>query len=177
LFRKKPPRFGNGGFSKIKKCGAGYLAQSSLDFDPAFFSFILVRTILIVDDEESILGLMKKALTAADCTILTARSSDEAFQVSRYYRERIHLLVTDIKMDPYMSGSELAQCMRQLAGNKGAVRIGLCAGRRGPGRSGNGGSRFPRQAIQSRRLAFENAAHGRASHGLKETNVSGFNPG
>ena len=69
---------------------------------------------MVVDDEEPILGLIKGILSAPDCTILTARSSDEAFQASRQYREQIHLLVTDIKMDPFMSGAELAQCMRQL---------------------------------------------------------------
>jgi len=76
--------------------------------------FDRVKTILVVDDEESILKLMRLSLSSPGCVVLTAQSSDEAFESSRQYREQIHLLVTDIKMDPYMSGAELAQCMRQL---------------------------------------------------------------
>lgn len=88
--------------------------RRELDSTPEYCSFLIVKTILVVDDELPILELIRLALSTASCTILIASSSDEAFQASRQYREEIHLLVTDIKMDPYMRGEELAQCMRQL---------------------------------------------------------------
>lgn len=71
-------------------------------------------TVLVVDDEPAILDLISAALGAAGYTVLKARNSDHALDISAAQVEDIHLLVTDVKMDPAMTGYQLAQCLRLM---------------------------------------------------------------
>jgi two-component system cell cycle sensor histidine kinase/response regulator CckA len=71
-------------------------------------------TVLVVDDDRSIVDLVSDLLQAAGYTILRAHDSDGALDVSAGYNDEIDLLVTDVKMDPYMTGFQLAQCLRLM---------------------------------------------------------------
>jgi two-component system, cell cycle sensor histidine kinase and response regulator CckA len=65
------------------------------------------ETVLVVEDERSILNLAEKILRDLGYTVLTANSSDEAMSIVEQHEGRIHLLVTDVVM-PEMSGRDLA---------------------------------------------------------------------
>lgn len=69
-------------------------------------------TILIVDDEPSIVDMASKILEKSGYRVLKAQHSDEALILLDGFRETVHLLLTDVKMDPYMTGCELAKCVR-----------------------------------------------------------------
>ncbi len=71
-------------------------------------------TVLVADDEEAVLDLISGALREAGYRVLKARHSDEAPDISAATKEEIPLLVTDVKMDPYMTGFQLAQCLRLM---------------------------------------------------------------
>jgi two-component system, cell cycle sensor histidine kinase and response regulator CckA len=72
------------------------------------------KTILIVDDEDAIRNLAALVLEAEGYRVLKARHSDEALLLMDSHRETINLLLTDVRMDPYLNGCELAKCMRLL---------------------------------------------------------------
>ena len=65
------------------------------------------ETILVVDDEESIVNLAKLILETEGYTVLTATFGEEALRVIAGYTKTIHLLLTDVVI-PGMSGPELA---------------------------------------------------------------------
>ena len=71
-------------------------------------------TVLVVDDDSAVLGLVSGALREAGYRVLQARHSDEALDISAATKEEIPLLVTDVKMDPYMTVFQLAQCLRLM---------------------------------------------------------------
>jgi two-component system cell cycle sensor histidine kinase/response regulator CckA len=71
-------------------------------------------TIMVVDDDEAVLNLVSGILENAGYKVLKARHSDEALDISSVYKEEIDLLVTDVKMDPFMTGFQLAQCLRLM---------------------------------------------------------------
>jgi two-component system, cell cycle sensor histidine kinase and response regulator CckA len=71
-------------------------------------------TILVVDDEKSIRDLVAMILEGAGYHVLLAEHSDEALIQLEEYSKTVHLLLTDLKMDPYMDGCELAKCIRLL---------------------------------------------------------------
>ncbi len=71
-------------------------------------------TLLIVDDEPSMLELLSLMLEAEGYHVLKAKNSDEALDISSAYHGEIKLLITDVKMDPAMTGYELAQCLRLM---------------------------------------------------------------
>ncbi|MGA2477663.1 MAG: PAS domain S-box protein [Spirochaetia bacterium] len=64
------------------------------------------ETVLLVDDEEALLGLGKMLLEDRGYTALTARSPIQAIQLAEQYSGVIDLLLTDVVM-PGMSGREL----------------------------------------------------------------------
>lgn len=72
------------------------------------------KTILVVDDEDSIRNLAALVLEAEGYRVLKARHSDEALLLMDTHRDAINLLLTDVRMDPYLNGCELAKCMRLL---------------------------------------------------------------
>jgi FixJ family two-component response regulator len=71
-------------------------------------------TVLVVDDDESIVNLVSGILDGAGFRVLKAKHSDEALDISAVYKDEIDLLVTDVKMDPFMTGFQLAQCLRLM---------------------------------------------------------------
>ena len=71
------------------------------------------EVILLVEDEESILKLVKKILSERGYTLLTAKSPSEALLSAREGGEHIDLLITDVVM-PEMNGKELADRLGTL---------------------------------------------------------------
>lgn len=64
-------------------------------------------TILVVDDEESVLSLVRTMLWRAGFTVLEALGAEEALRVASEHAGAIHLLVSDVLM-PDTNGYELA---------------------------------------------------------------------
>ena len=66
------------------------------------------ETVLLVEDESSILNMVSLILTQQGYTVLAANTPDKALQLAREYNGEIHLLMTDVVM-PEMNGSDLAK--------------------------------------------------------------------
>ncbi|MBW7865219.1 MAG: PAS domain S-box protein [Candidatus Hydrogenedentes bacterium] len=65
-----------------------------------------VETILMVEDEESLLALAQRVLSRLGYTVLAANSPGQALELAAGHPGQIHLLATDVVM-PEMSGREL----------------------------------------------------------------------
>jgi two-component system, cell cycle sensor histidine kinase and response regulator CckA len=68
-------------------------------------------TVLLVEDEEAVRGLVREILVRAGYRVLVAGDGIEALALSREFAEPIHLLLTDVIM-PGMDGRELAERMK-----------------------------------------------------------------
>jgi CheY-like chemotaxis protein len=82
------------------------------------------ETILLVEDEEVVRNLSRRALQSAGYTVLVARHGPEAILLAGQHDGPIHLLATDLVM-PRMSGLEVAS---QLAQSRPDMRILLMSG-------------------------------------------------
>ena len=71
------------------------------------------ETILIVEDEVSILELAKRILGGLGYTVLIARLPSQALHLAEEYSSEIHLLITDVVM-PEMNGKELSNRLRTV---------------------------------------------------------------
>ncbi len=71
------------------------------------------ETVLLVEDEEGLRGLIRDVLTGMHYRVLVASGPEEALAISRQHRGPVHLLLTDVVM-PGMSGPDLAKrlCLR-----------------------------------------------------------------
>lgn len=65
------------------------------------------ETVLVVEDEEAILGICRNILHQLGYTVLTAHSPGEAIRMVEEHTGLIHLLITDVVM-PEMNGRDLA---------------------------------------------------------------------
>ena len=74
------------------------------------------ETILLVEDEPSVLDLAHRTLQQLGYNVLPCASPDEALRIFRQYQDRIELLVTDVMM-PGMNGKELAGRITALSPN------------------------------------------------------------
>ncbi len=72
-----------------------------------------VETILLVEDEGSILDVGKVVLERFGYTVLTALSPKEALNIARSFDDPIHLLITDVVM-PEMNGKELQTHLEKI---------------------------------------------------------------
>jgi two-component system, cell cycle sensor histidine kinase and response regulator CckA len=68
------------------------------------------ETILLVEDEEAVRGLLYEVLTENGYNVLKAASGAEALRVSRAHRGSLDLLLTDVVM-PGMGGREVATAL------------------------------------------------------------------
>jgi CheY-like chemotaxis protein len=66
------------------------------------------ETILLVEDDRSVLRMTTKMLERLGYTVLTADTPGKAIQLAKEYSEQISLLMTDVIM-PGMNGLELSQ--------------------------------------------------------------------
>jgi PAS domain S-box-containing protein len=71
------------------------------------------ETILLVEDDESMLGLSKRMLEGLGYTVLAANNPKEAIGLVEQRAEDIEMLVTDVVM-PDMSGRELATRIHEI---------------------------------------------------------------
>ena len=82
------------------------------------------ETILIVEDEPSVLSLVRDALTIHGYTVLTAGNPNEALALSGRQEGPIDLLLTDIIL-PQMKGNELYE---RLAARRPGLRVLFMSG-------------------------------------------------
>ena len=69
-------------------------------------------TILVVDDEPTVLETVRDGLTAHGYQVLTAGSGEEALQVAQAHQGVIALALVDVVM-PVMGGPDVAQRLHQ----------------------------------------------------------------
>lgn len=69
------------------------------------------RTVLIVDDNRTVLETLKRLLTSGGYTVLTAESGEEALLLARSRGDAIDCYLVDVSM-PQMSGPELFDLIR-----------------------------------------------------------------
>lgn len=81
-------------------------------------------TILLVEDEELIRGLVQRMLTELGYKVLAASGGEEAIRIFEEYAGEIHLLLTDIVM-PKMNGIQLWQ---ELLSRRPKLRCLLMSG-------------------------------------------------
>lgn len=82
------------------------------------------ETLLVVDDEESILRLIGDTLEPMGYTVLTASDAEEAVNIGKDPQRRIDLLLTDVIMAK-MNGKELANALKPCSPE---WRSSLCPG-------------------------------------------------
>jgi len=70
-------------------------------------------TVLLVDDDSSVLALVHRMLEQLGFVVLVASDGEAALGICRQYRHPIALLLTDMEMSG-MSGFELAESVLQL---------------------------------------------------------------
>jgi PAS domain S-box-containing protein len=71
------------------------------------------ETVLVVEDESSLLDITINMLTEAGYTVLSAHGPFAAIQQAEKYKGPIHLLLTDIVM-PKMNGVELSEYLKNI---------------------------------------------------------------
>jgi signal transduction histidine kinase/CheY-like chemotaxis protein len=82
------------------------------------------ETVLVVEDEEAVLTLSRRALETQGYTVLAASGGADAVRIAERHGGTIHLLLTDVVM-PGMSGRELAA---QLAARRPGLRVVYMSG-------------------------------------------------
>jgi len=71
------------------------------------------ETVLVVEDDDTVLNLVQRTLTKQGYKVLMAVTSHLALQICEQYPDPIHLLLTDVIM-PDMGGKELVECIQKL---------------------------------------------------------------
>lgn len=70
-------------------------------------------TILLVDDDKVLRGLLEKVLVESGYGVLSAANAVQALQLANLHDDRIDLLLSDMRM-PDMDGPELAAEFRRI---------------------------------------------------------------
>jgi CheY-like chemotaxis protein len=83
------------------------------------------ETILLVEDEEMVRGLVKTLLTLNGYRVLTARNGAEAIRVADEHSGRIDLLLTDVVMPGGMGGRDVAE---RLAPGRPGLKVIFMSG-------------------------------------------------
>jgi two-component system, cell cycle sensor histidine kinase and response regulator CckA len=83
-----------------------------------------METVLVVDDEPTVLNLCRRMLEVGGYRVLTAGGGNEALQLLQSNTQQIDLALIDVIM-PAMNGIELANLLRQASPG---IRIVLMSG-------------------------------------------------
>jgi two-component system cell cycle sensor histidine kinase/response regulator CckA len=100
--------------------------ERTVDFMALPLNGATPETILVVEDDASILRLVQLILEAAGFEVLGAGSAKTALQVEARFPRAIHLLLSDIMM-PDMRGPELAEALKQLRPQMRVMMMSGCA--------------------------------------------------
>jgi PAS domain S-box-containing protein len=84
----------------------------------------VAETVLVVEDEQAVLTLSRRALESEGYTVLAAADGADAVRIAERHGGTIHLLLTDVVM-PGISGRELAA---QLAARRPGLRVVYMSG-------------------------------------------------
>jgi CheY-like chemotaxis protein len=71
-------------------------------------------TVLIVEDDDAVRAVTRRALTRFGYTVLTAESGQEALRIASEHAGKIDLLLTDVMM-PGMNGVEVATRVAEIS--------------------------------------------------------------
>jgi two-component system, cell cycle sensor histidine kinase and response regulator CckA len=71
-----------------------------------------MKTILLVEDEDMLRGLIRELLEIKGYLVLEASQGVEALEIFKKSKEPVDLVLTDVVM-PHMSGSELVERLRK----------------------------------------------------------------
>jgi len=82
------------------------------------------ETVLLVDDEETIIEVMQKALLLTGFKVFVARGGEEAVEVFKKNRERIDIVILDMIM-PGMGGGKVFDSLRAI---QPGVKVVLSSG-------------------------------------------------
>jgi two-component system cell cycle sensor histidine kinase/response regulator CckA len=82
------------------------------------------ETVFLVDDEETIIEVMEKALLLTGFKVLVARGGEEAVEVFKKNRERIDIVILDMIM-PGMGGGKVFDALRAI---QPGVKVVLSSG-------------------------------------------------
>ncbi|MBI5068183.1 MAG: response regulator [Deltaproteobacteria bacterium] len=66
------------------------------------------ETVLVIEDEETLRTVARRALEAAGYTVLVASGGEEAFRIAAQHAGELHLLLTDVVL-PVMNGRAVAR--------------------------------------------------------------------
>jgi len=86
------------------------------DESPGKYISVGTETVLLVEDEESILKVVQSMLELSGYSVLSARTPGAAIAIAEQYDGPIHLLITDVVM-PEMNGKELRSKIEKLKTN------------------------------------------------------------
>ena len=82
------------------------------------------KTILLVDDEQSVRAIVVKILRRANYNVLEAENGEDAIRISESHPEKIDLLISDMYM-PGLRGPEVAKA---LAPKRPGLRVLFMSG-------------------------------------------------
>jgi len=72
------------------------------------------ETILLVDDEPSVLKVIQRSLEKSGYRVLTAKDGEEGFSLFKHHAGEIHLVITDMSM-PGMDGPEMIAAIHNVS--------------------------------------------------------------
>jgi two-component system cell cycle sensor histidine kinase/response regulator CckA len=83
-----------------------------------------LETILIVEDDPIVLGVVRSILESAGFCVLSAANSSDAIMIEGGFYETIHLLISDVMM-PDMSGPVISKILKK---HRPEMRVMLMSG-------------------------------------------------
>lgn len=109
-------KLGGGTTFRVYLPGLAKKGQAHEEQDSRVVAQSSSATILLVEDEEMVRGLLRTILKTSGYTVIEAGSGQEALVLCQHYSAPIHLMVTDVVM-PHMSGRELAERLTESRPN------------------------------------------------------------
>ena len=106
----------------------------------------IIITILLVDDEPAIRGLMRRMLEGQGYQLLEAGNGKDGVELAAEYEQPIHLVVTDVVM-PFASGFDL---VRDLVASHPETKVLYVSGYTDDSVAVRGGLKESRQAFLSK---------------------------